>query len=97
MDYSVIDRYIDRLMADTTPDKPIWNIENIINFRISHKNNPDRIFLSGRQKVVLYFLLFHQGYQYPKSHKCAFFSELIGFFMLIHHLCYIIKIKKPIL
>ncbi|MDE6613554.1 MAG: glycoside hydrolase family 88 protein, partial [Clostridia bacterium] len=29
MDYSVIDRYIDRLMADTTPDKPIWNIENI--------------------------------------------------------------------
>lgn len=29
MDYSVIDRYIDRLIDDTTPDKPIWNIENI--------------------------------------------------------------------
>lgn len=29
MDYSVIDRYIDRLIDDTMPDKPIWNIENI--------------------------------------------------------------------
>ena len=29
MDYSVIDRYIDRLIDDTTPDKPVWNIENI--------------------------------------------------------------------
>ena len=29
MDYSVIDRYIDRLIDDTVPDKPIWNIENI--------------------------------------------------------------------
>ena len=25
MDYSVIDRYIDRLIEDTTPDAPIWN------------------------------------------------------------------------
>lgn len=30
MDYSVIDRYIDRLIAETTPDAPVWNIENII-------------------------------------------------------------------
>lgn len=29
MDYSVIDRYIDRLVDETTPDAPIWNIENI--------------------------------------------------------------------
>ncbi len=29
MDYSIIDKYIDRLIKDTTPDKPIWNIENI--------------------------------------------------------------------
>ena len=29
MDYSVIDRYIDRLIAETTPDAPVWNIENI--------------------------------------------------------------------
>ncbi len=29
MDYSVIDRYIDRLIDETTPDAPIWYIENI--------------------------------------------------------------------
>lgn len=29
MDYSVIERYIDRLVDETTPDAPIWNIENI--------------------------------------------------------------------
>jgi len=29
MDYSVIDRYIDRLIDETTPDAPVWNIENI--------------------------------------------------------------------
>lgn len=29
MDYSIIDKYIDRLIDDTTPDAPIWNIENI--------------------------------------------------------------------
>ncbi len=29
MNYSVIDRYIDRLIDETTPDAPIWNIENI--------------------------------------------------------------------
>lgn len=27
--YSIIDKYIDRLIDDTTPDRPIWNIENI--------------------------------------------------------------------
>ncbi len=29
MDYSLIDKYIDRLIDDSTPDRPIWNIENI--------------------------------------------------------------------
>ena len=29
INYSIIDKYIDRLIDDTTPDKPIWNIENI--------------------------------------------------------------------
>ena len=30
MDYSVIDKYIDELLAKSTPDKPIWNIEKIM-------------------------------------------------------------------
>jgi len=29
MEYEVIDRYIDRLVAETTPDAPMWNIEHI--------------------------------------------------------------------
>lgn len=29
MDYSLIDKYIDRLIEDTVPAAPIWNIENI--------------------------------------------------------------------
>lgn len=29
MDYSIIDKYIDRLIEDTRPEAPIWNIENI--------------------------------------------------------------------
>ena len=29
MDYSIIDSYIDRLIAETKPEAPVWNIENI--------------------------------------------------------------------
>ena len=29
MNYEIIDRYIDRLIDDTKPEAPIWNIENI--------------------------------------------------------------------
>lgn len=29
MDYKIIDKYIDRLIADTVPEAPVWNIENI--------------------------------------------------------------------
>ncbi len=29
MDYSIIESYIDRLIAETKPEAPVWNIENI--------------------------------------------------------------------
>ena len=29
MKYDIIDKYIDRLIADTKPEAPVWNIENI--------------------------------------------------------------------
>lgn len=29
MEYEIIDRYIERLIAETTPDAPMWNIEHI--------------------------------------------------------------------
>ena len=30
MDYKVIDRYIEELLTKSTPDRPIWNIEKIL-------------------------------------------------------------------
>lgn len=41
MDYSIIDKYIDRLIEDTTPDAPIWNIENIRLGKPAHWNYID--------------------------------------------------------
>ena len=29
MKYEIIEKYIDRLISETKPDAPIWNIENI--------------------------------------------------------------------
>ncbi len=49
MDYSVIDRYIDRLIADTTPDAPIWNIENI-----RHGKAPAWNYIDGCMMTSLY-------------------------------------------
>ena len=42
VDYSIIDKYIDRLIDDTTPDKPIWNIENI-----QHGKEPGWNYIDG--------------------------------------------------
>ncbi len=49
MDYSVIDRYIDRLIADTTPDAPVWNIENI-----KHGKPPAWNYIDGCMMTSLY-------------------------------------------
>lgn len=49
MDYSVIERYIDRLIEDTTPDAPIWNIENI-----KHGKEPGWNYIDGCMMTSLY-------------------------------------------
>ncbi|MDE6667137.1 MAG: glycoside hydrolase family 88 protein [Clostridia bacterium] len=49
MDYSVIDRYIDRLIDDTTPEAPIWNIENI-----RHGKEPAWNYIDGCMMTSLY-------------------------------------------
>ncbi len=49
MDYSVIDRYIDRLIDETTPDAPIWNIENI-----RHGKAPAWNYIDGCMMTSLY-------------------------------------------
>ncbi|MCH5143152.1 MAG: glycoside hydrolase family 88 protein [Clostridiales bacterium] len=49
MNYSVIDKYIDRLIEDTTPEAPIWNIENI-----KHGKEPGWNYIDGCMMTSLY-------------------------------------------
>ena len=49
MDYSTIDRYIDRLIEDTKPEAPIWNIENI-----RHGKAPGWNYIDGCMMTSLY-------------------------------------------
>ena len=49
MDYSLIDRYIDRLIADTVPEAPVWNIENI-----RHGKAPGWNYIDGCMMTSLY-------------------------------------------
>lgn len=49
MDYKIIDAYIDRLIADTTPAAPIWNIENI-----KHGKAPGWNYIDGCMMTSLY-------------------------------------------
>ena len=56
MDYSVIDRYIDRLIEDTTPDTPIWNIENI-----RHGKNSAWNYIDGCMMTSLYSIYLQTG------------------------------------
>ena len=56
MDYSVIDRYIDRLIEDTAPDAPIWNIENI-----RHGKKPAWNYIDGCMMTSLYSIYLQTG------------------------------------
>ena len=49
MNYSVIDKYIDRLIEDTTPEAPVWNIENI-----KHGKAPGWNYIDGCMMTSLY-------------------------------------------
>lgn len=49
MNYAIIDKYIDRLIADTKPDAPIWNIENI-----RHGKAPAWNYIDGCMMTSLY-------------------------------------------
>ena len=48
MDYQIIEEYIDRLIADSAPDAPVWNIENIRHGKAPAWNYIDEI---GRAHV----------------------------------------------
>ena len=49
MNYAIIDKYIDRLIADTKPEAPIWNIENI-----RHGKAPAWNYIDGCMMTSLY-------------------------------------------
>ena len=49
MNYSVIDKYIDRLINETRPEAPIWNIENIM-----HGKAPGWNYIDGCMMTSLY-------------------------------------------
>lgn len=56
MDYSIIDKYIDRLIDDTTPEAPIWNIENI-----KHGKAPGWNYIDGCMMTSLYTIYKQTG------------------------------------
>lgn len=56
MDYSIIDKYIDRLIEDTTPEAPVWNIENI-----RHGKAPGWNYIDGCMMTSLYTIYRQTG------------------------------------
>jgi len=56
MDYSIIDKYIDRLINDTTPDTPVWNIENL-----QHGKKPGWNYIDGCMMTSLYTIYKQTG------------------------------------
>ena len=56
MDYSLIDRYIDRLIEETRPEAPIWNIENI-----RQGKKPGWNYIDGCMMTSLYSIYLSTG------------------------------------
>ncbi len=56
MDYSVIDKYIDRLISETSPDRPVWNIENI-----KHGKPAGWNYIDGCMMTSLYAIYLQTG------------------------------------
>lgn len=56
MDYNIIDKYIDRLIEDTKPEAPIWNIENI-----RHGKAPAWNYIDGCMMTSLYSIYKQTG------------------------------------
>ncbi len=53
MDYAIIDKYIDRLIDDTTPEAPIWNIENIKHGKAAGWNYIDGCMMTSLYTIYL--------------------------------------------
>lgn len=72
MDYSIIDKYIDRLIEETTPDAPIWNIENI-----KHGKKAGWNYIDGCMMTSLYTI-----YEMTKNKKyIEFIDKFVDFYV----------------
>ena len=71
-DYSIIDKYIDRLIDDTTPDKPIWNIENI-----KHGKEPGWNYIDGCMMTSLYTIYKQTG----KKKYIDFIDKFVDYYV----------------
>lgn len=56
MSFEIIDKYIDRLIEDTKPEAPIWNIENI-----RHGKKPAWNYIDGCMMTSLYTIYKQSG------------------------------------
>ena len=72
MDYSIIDKYIDRLIDDTTPDKPIWNIENI-----KHGKEAGWNYIDGCMMTSLYTIYQQTG----KKKYIDFIDKFVDYYV----------------
>ena len=72
MDYSIIDRYIDRLIDDTTPEAPIWNIEYIKHGRKAAWN-----YIDGCMMTSLYTIYKQTG----KKKYIEFIDEFVDYYV----------------
>ena len=72
IDYSIIDKYIDRLIDDTTPDKPIWNIENI-----KHGKAPGWNYIDGCMMTSLYTIYQQTG----KKKYIDFIDKFVDYYV----------------
>ena len=70
--YAVIDKYIDRLIEDTTPDRPIWNIENI-----NHGKPAGWNYIDGCMMTSLYTIYRQTG----NKKYIDFIDKFIGYYV----------------
>ena len=72
MDYSIIEKYIERLINDTVPEAPIWNIENI-----KHGKAPAWNYIDGCMMTSLYSIYVQTG----KKEYLEFIDKFVDYYV----------------
>ena len=76
--YPLIDRFIEKLMRESTPDKPLWNIESIKSGKLPHWN-----YIDGCMMTSLLSL-----YKETKDQKYLDFVKHITIYLTRHIFLY---------